>query len=94
LFKLLDNRLGGCLVASSSSAPPLWGLWHRLPQTRAEKDYRTTAEVLANPSRRLGKEMIKSTAIVIISFPALVNLPQRERSPRDEVVPTEAGLYP
>jgi hypothetical protein len=26
LFQVLDNRFGGCMVASSSSAPPLWGL--------------------------------------------------------------------
>jgi len=36
------------LVASSSSAPPLWGLWHPT-DSQAEKDYLTTAEVLANP---------------------------------------------
>ncbi len=28
LFQVLDDRFGGCMVASSSSAPPLWGLWH------------------------------------------------------------------
>jgi hypothetical protein len=49
LFDVLDNRFGGCLVASSSSAPPLWGLWHPPQQSQAEKDYLTTAEVLANP---------------------------------------------
>src|SRR2546421_734459 len=49
LFQVLDGRFGGCLVASSSSAPPLWGLWHPPQQSRAEKDYLTTAEVLANP---------------------------------------------
>ena len=49
LFQVLDNRFGGCMVASSSSAPPLWGLWHPVPQSEAEKDYLTTAEVLANP---------------------------------------------
>src|SRR5213079_3323296 len=27
LFQVLDDRFGGCMVASSSSAPPLWGLW-------------------------------------------------------------------
>src|SRR5436190_22757949 len=48
LFRILDLRFGGCMVASSSSAPPLWGLWHP-PQSQAEKDYLTTAEVLANP---------------------------------------------
>ena len=25
LFQVLDNRFGGCMVASTSSAPPLWG---------------------------------------------------------------------
>jgi hypothetical protein len=49
LFKVFDNRFGGCLVASSSSAPPLWGLWHPPQESQAEKDYLTTAEVLANP---------------------------------------------
>jgi hypothetical protein len=49
LFQVLDNRFGGCMVASSSSAPPLWGLWHPPRETRAEKDYLTTAEVLTNP---------------------------------------------
>jgi hypothetical protein len=49
LFQVLDDRFGGCLVASSSSAPPLWGLWHPLPESQGEKDYLTTAEVLANP---------------------------------------------
>jgi hypothetical protein len=49
LFQVLDDRFGGCMVASSSSAPPLWGLWHPVPQSEAEKDYLTSAEVLANP---------------------------------------------
>lgn len=49
LFQVLDNRFGGCMVASSSSAPPLWGLWHPPQESQAEKDYLTTAEVLANP---------------------------------------------
>ncbi len=49
LFQVLDNRFGGCMVASSSSAPPLWGLWHPPQESLAEKDYLTTAEVLANP---------------------------------------------
>jgi hypothetical protein len=51
LFQVLDNRFGGCMVASSSSAPPLWGLWHPPQQSQAEKDYLTTVEVLANPHR-------------------------------------------
>jgi hypothetical protein len=49
LFQVLDDRFGGCLVASSSSAPPLWGLWHPPQESQAEKDYLTTGEVLANP---------------------------------------------
>src|SRR6266702_4811186 len=49
LFQVLDDRFGGCMVASSSSAPPLWGLWHPRQERQAEKDYLTTAEVLANP---------------------------------------------
>jgi hypothetical protein len=49
LFRVLDDRFGGCMVASSSSAPPLWGLWHPPQESQAEKDYLTTAEVLANP---------------------------------------------
>jgi hypothetical protein len=49
LFRALDDRFGGCMVASSSSAPPLWGLWHPPQESQAEKDYLTTAEVLANP---------------------------------------------
>ena len=49
LFQVLDNRFGGCMVASSSSAPPLWGLWHPPQESHAEKDYLTTVEVLANP---------------------------------------------
>jgi len=49
LFQVLDDRFGGCMVASSSSAPPLWGLWHPPQESQAEKDYLTTAEVLANP---------------------------------------------
>jgi hypothetical protein len=49
LFEILDRRFGGCMVASSSSAPPLWGLWHPPQERQAEKDYLTTAEVLTNP---------------------------------------------
>jgi hypothetical protein len=49
LFRILDDCFGGCMVASSSSAPPLWGLWHPPQEAEAEKDYLTTAEVLANP---------------------------------------------
>jgi hypothetical protein len=49
LFQVLSDRFGGCMVAASSSAPPLWGLWHPPQESQAEKDYLTTAEVLANP---------------------------------------------
>src|SRR5437667_6092738 len=49
LFQVLDERFGGCMVASSSSAPPLWGLWHPRQENQAEKDYLSTVEVLANP---------------------------------------------
>jgi hypothetical protein len=49
LFQVLDDRFGGCMVASSSSAPPLWGLWHPPRSSQAEKDYLTAAEVLTNP---------------------------------------------
>jgi hypothetical protein len=49
LFLVLDHRFGGCMVASSSSAPPLWGLWHPPQETYAEKDYLTTVDVFANP---------------------------------------------
>jgi hypothetical protein len=49
LFQILDDRFGGCMVASSSSVPPLWGLWHPPQESQTEKDYLTTAEVLANP---------------------------------------------
>jgi hypothetical protein len=49
LIKVLDRRFGGCMVTSSSSAPPLWGLWHPPQENQAEKDYLTTVEVLTNP---------------------------------------------
>jgi hypothetical protein len=49
LFQVLNNRFSGCMVASSSSAPPLWGLWHPPQESHVEKDYLTTAEILANP---------------------------------------------
>src|SRR6266446_1083255 len=41
LFQVLDDRFGGCMVASSSSAPPLWGLWHPPQGAQTEKDYLT-----------------------------------------------------
>src|SRR5262249_56581347 len=47
LFRVLDDRFGGCMVASSSSAPPLWGLCHPPQESQAEKDYLTNEEVLA-----------------------------------------------
>ena len=49
LFQVLDDHFGGCMVASSSSAPPLWGLWHPHQESESEKDYLSTAEVLTNP---------------------------------------------
>ncbi len=49
LFAILDDRFGGCMVASSTSAPPLWGLWHPPSQIQVEKDYLTTVEILSNP---------------------------------------------
>jgi hypothetical protein len=49
LFRILNERFGGCMVTSSSSAPPLWGLWYPPNSREPEKDYLTTAEVLANP---------------------------------------------
>jgi hypothetical protein len=49
LFQVIDDRFGGCMVASSSSAPPLWGIWHPPRKIHGEKDYLTTVEVLANP---------------------------------------------
>jgi hypothetical protein len=49
LFLVLNERFGGCRVTSSSSAPPLWGLWYPRQASEAEKDYLTAAEVLANP---------------------------------------------
>jgi hypothetical protein len=51
LFLILDNRFGGCLVPSSSTHPPYWGLWHPTgsPAAEAEKDYVTTIQVFANP---------------------------------------------
>jgi hypothetical protein len=49
LFQVLDRRFAGCMVASSSTAPPLWGLWHPPLENQPEKDYLTTVEILANP---------------------------------------------
>lgn len=51
LFLTLDNRFGGCLVPSATSTPPYWGIWHPTGSqaARAEKDYVTTIQVLANP---------------------------------------------
>jgi hypothetical protein len=52
LFDLLDNRFGGCMVPSSTSHPPFWGLWHPKgsPRGKAQKDYLTTVQVLARPT--------------------------------------------
>src|SRR5579872_5256513 len=49
LLQLLSDRFGGCMAASSTSAPPLWGLWHPLPHGQAEKDYLTTVDIFSNP---------------------------------------------
>ncbi len=51
LLRALDQRFGGCLVASSSAHPPYWGLWHPTGDQLAEpeKDYVTTIQVYANP---------------------------------------------
>jgi hypothetical protein len=49
LFRVLNERFGGCMMTSSSSAPPLWGLWYPPQASQPEKDYLTTVEVLANP---------------------------------------------
>jgi hypothetical protein len=59
-----DNRFGGCMVASSSSAPPLWGLWHPPQESQAEKDYLTTAEVLANPIEAANRFFVGSKPIL------------------------------
>lgn len=37
LFQVLDERFGGCMVASSSSAPPLWGSGTRPRKARRRK---------------------------------------------------------
>jgi hypothetical protein len=51
IFRALNKRFGGCLVASSSSHPPYWGLWHptESQSVEAEKDYATTIQIFANP---------------------------------------------
>lgn len=51
LFRVLDDRFGGCMVPSATSHPPYWGLWHPPggDATEAEKDYVTTIQILANP---------------------------------------------
>ncbi len=51
LFQVLDDRFGGCLVSSTSSHPPYWGLWHPTGSLAAdaEKDYVTTIQIFANP---------------------------------------------
>ena len=64
LFQVLDDRFGGCMVASSSSAPPLWGLWHPPQDSQAEKDYLTTAEVLANPIEAANRFFVRLKPIL------------------------------
>jgi hypothetical protein len=51
LFRLLNQRFGGCMVPSASSHPPYWGLWHPMadPSAETEKDYVTTIQIFANP---------------------------------------------
>jgi hypothetical protein len=51
LFRIVDNRFGGCMVPSSSSHPPYWGIWHPSggQVVEAEMDYVTTIQILANP---------------------------------------------
>jgi hypothetical protein len=51
LFRLLNNRFGGCLVPSASSHPPYWGLWSPTGSgtAEAEKDYVTTIQIFTNP---------------------------------------------
>ena len=51
LFRTLNSRFGGCLVASASSHPPYWGLWAPAANQAedAEKDYLTTIQIFANP---------------------------------------------
>jgi hypothetical protein len=41
LFLTVDNRFGGCLVPSSSSHPPYWGLWHPSGASRVEPEKAT-----------------------------------------------------
>jgi hypothetical protein len=52
LFRVLNERFGGCMVPSSTAHPPFWGLWHPKGTAAdpAEKDYLTTAQVLARPT--------------------------------------------
>ncbi len=63
LFQVLDNRFGGCMVASSSSAPPLWGLWHPPQESQAEKDYRLKksnhAKLNKNSARSLSRTSVR-----------------------------------
>ena len=51
LVRALNSRFGGCLIPSSSSHPPYWGLWQPAegPATEPVKDYVTIVQVFANP---------------------------------------------
>ncbi len=53
LYQVLDDCFAGCMVASSSSAPPLWGLWHPPQQSQADKDYLTTIIASGFPGKNL-----------------------------------------
>ncbi len=52
LVRLLNNRFGGCMVPSSSSHAPFWGLWYPrdVEAAEPEKDYLTTMQVLTRPT--------------------------------------------
>src|SRR6266540_2475402 len=39
------------MVAASSSAPPLWGVWHQPQESEAEQDYPTSQKFWPAPSR-------------------------------------------
>jgi hypothetical protein len=65
LYFILDNRFGGCLVSSSSSSPPFWGLWHPNPgPSDPIKDYVTTVQVFANPIDPTNKFFVKLKEIL------------------------------
>jgi hypothetical protein len=60
LFQVLDNRFGGCMVASSSSAPPLWGLWHPPQERQAEKRLSNNRRGSGQPDRG-GKSLFRGS---------------------------------